>query len=352
MPGDGPFNNGSSYSTGLNAQIDQDAALAHALQQQELSNFGHDSVSHPDHFIHIDGNESRAARKYSVGNVEVSEIHIGDNSADGRAEHTQSSQNGRGRHHQRDTEWKEYRPWFMGTVSLLQVILITVEIILNGGFEPFSANPLFGPTTEVLIRMGAKSVPLIRQGQVYRWITPMFLHGGLLHLAFILLSQLGFGFTVENKIGPWRTGIIYFLSGVGGTLASALLDPTSISVGASGAVFGLVGSVFPFIALNWSILQTPFRALIGLVVVVAVNLAIGLTVAIVDNWCHLGGFVTGVLLGMCVMPVIDKVPSFLRPQWQIFLRVFGGVGSVTYLVTMFSLFYCNCVTGPGQLHAT
>eukprot|EP00276_Gloeochaete_wittrockiana_P003642 CAMPEP_0184659832 /NCGR_PEP_ID=MMETSP0308-20130426/31242_1 /TAXON_ID=38269 /ORGANISM="Gloeochaete witrockiana, Strain SAG 46.84" /LENGTH=338 /DNA_ID=CAMNT_0027099947 /DNA_START=16 /DNA_END=1029 /DNA_ORIENTATION=+ len=202
------------------------------------------------------------------------------------------------RHHHRKKEYTQHRPWFMGLISLVQCIIMGLEILFNGGLESFQANPLFGPNTDTLVRMGAKDVKLIRAGEAYRWFAPMILHGGLLHVAFILISQLGFGFTIESKIGSFRTAAIYILSGVGGTVASALMDPRSISVGASGAVFGLVGSVFPFIALNWSVLQTPWKALLGLLMVVAVNLAIGLTVAIVDNWSHLGGFITGLFVGM------------------------------------------------------
>lgn len=102
---------------------------------------------------------------------------------------------------------------------------------------------------------------MLHQGQIYRWITPLFLHSDFLHILVIsLLTQLNatgqiiVGFQLEKVAGPLNTMGLYFISGVGGILMSSLAVDT-LSVGASCAIFGLIGGIFAYYIMNWRTLD-------------------------------------------------------------------------------------------------
>ncbi|CAK9173069.1 unnamed protein product [Ilex paraguariensis] len=100
-------------------------------------------------------------------------------------------------------------------------------------------------------------------------------------------------------------GVIYLLSGLGGSILSSLFIERSISVGASGALFGLLGAMLSELLTNWTIYANKAGALFTLVVIILINLAIGI-LPHVDNFAHIGGFLTGFLLGFVLL---------LRPQF-------------------------------------
>jgi hypothetical protein len=93
-----------------------------------------------------------------------------------------------------------------------------------------------------------------------------------------------------------RIGGIYIVSGVGGSVLSSLFIQNNISVGASGALFGLLGAMLSELFTNWTIYSNKAAALMTILVVIAINLAIGI-LPHVDNFAHIGGFLTGILLG-------------------------------------------------------
>jgi hypothetical protein len=98
-----------------------------------------------------------------------------------------------------------------------------------------------------------------------------------------------------------RIGIIYLLSGFGGSVLSVLfLRNNYISVGASGALFGLLGSMLSELIMNWTIYSNKAAAIITLLFIIAINLAIGI-LPHADNFAHIGGFVTGFLLGFVLL---------------------------------------------------
>jgi len=153
------------------------------------------------------------------------------------------------------------RPYFIATVSIINVILYDFtpairlnftnlnslrfrmiwELIVGGGFLSFEENPFFGPSSATLIMFGAKWVDSIKQGEWWRFFTAMYLHSGLVHVAFNLMSQLAMGFKLERVHGTFRLMPIYIISGVFGNLISAFFLPQASTVGASGAIFGLYG---------------------------------------------------------------------------------------------------------------
>lgn len=156
----------------------------------------------------------------------------------------------------------------------------------------------------VLIRFGAKDNDLIMQGQYWRFITPIFLHANALHALLNVLNFVVLGVFLERLVGHLRFLLIYILCGVISIIASFYFSPQEVSVGASGAIFGLVGAYSVFILVH----RRAFRlggapAILWLVMVIGLNLSIGFFVQNVDNFAHVGGLLSGCLLGWWFTPV-------------------------------------------------
>lgn len=169
---------------------------------------------------------------------------------------------------------------FIG-INLIVFLLMT----LAGG----STNQL------VLIAFGAKVNPLIQAGQVWRLLTSMFIHIGIIHLVFNLYSLWALGPLTEQSYGHWKYFVIYILSGLGGSAASYLFSP-ALSAGASGAIFGLLGAQL-FYSYKRPYLWKSGLGM-NLVIVILVNLGFGILQPGIDNYAHLGGLITGALMGI------------------------------------------------------
>ena len=157
--------------------------------------------------------------------------------------------------------------------------------------------------TEVLIEFGALFGPLIAEGQYWRLFTATFLHVGFLHLAFNGFALFIFGPLVERAYGHIMFLAIYVLSGLAGSVTSYVFNSISIGVGASGAVFGVLGALAAFFLVHrrtfGSIAQ---RNLTGLLFLAGANLFYGLLTPGIDNWAHMGGFAAGFGLGVALSP--------------------------------------------------
>ena len=112
----------------------------------------------------------------------------------------------------------------------MDLAVLVYEIAYNGGFEPFKYNPWLGPSIESLVDIGAKFVPYIREGQWWRFVTPIFMHVGIFHFVMNMLMQLRVGKSLEEAYGAWRIAPIYMLCGVFGNLTSAIFLPTLVQV--------------------------------------------------------------------------------------------------------------------------
>ncbi|XP_058009633.1 RHOMBOID-like protein 2 isoform X2 [Hevea brasiliensis] len=121
-------------------------------------------------------------------------------------------------------------------------------------FQPLKENPLFGPSSSTLEKMGALEWnKVVHEHQGWRLITSMWLHAGVIHLLANMLSLIFIGIRLEQQFGFVRVGIIYLLSGFGGSILSSLFIQRNISVGASGALFGLLGAMLSELLTNWTI---------------------------------------------------------------------------------------------------
>lgn len=142
----------------------------------------------------------------------------------------------------------------------------------------------------LLIIFGAKVNALIDAGQIWRLASCMFLHLGIAHLLCNCYAIYVYGPIVEKLYGRWRFILIYFISGLSGSILSYAFSPTA-SVGASGAIFGLIGCMFYFRERYPDI----FKRIFGrtLFIVLGVNLMLGFIQSGIDNYGHIGGFLGG-----------------------------------------------------------
>ena len=129
--------------------------------------------------------------------------------------------------------------------SLVTYILICINILIFI-ITAFLSKNIYNIDLYTLIALGAKVNELINNGQVWRLLTCAFLHGGLAHIAFNMYSLKIIGSEVEYVYGKVKYIGIYLISALGGSIFSYLFNADSISVGASGAIFGLLGAMLIF----------------------------------------------------------------------------------------------------------
>jgi rhomboid protease GluP len=149
--------------------------------------------------------------------------------------------------------------------------------------------------TDWPFQLGAKYGPLIRIGEIWRLITPVFLHGSFLHIAFNMYALFIYGRGLEERFGHGRFLLLYFLSAYAGNVLSFLLVPNP-SLGASTAIFGLLTAEVIFLIQNRSLLGNRVNSTIwNLLFIAGYNLFIGFTTQGVDNFGHIGGLLGGLL---------------------------------------------------------
>jgi rhomboid protease GluP len=171
---------------------------------------------------------------------------------------------------------------------ILTYFLIGINISMYFLLEQFGGSKNIG----TLIEFGAKYNPLIIEGEWWRFITPIFLHIGFFHLFMNTLALYYLGTAVERIYGTVRYFVIYFVSGIGGVLASFAFHE-EISAGASGAIFGCFGALLYFGTIHRSLFFRTMGA--NLLIVLTINISIGFLVPMVDNSAHIGGLIGGYL---------------------------------------------------------
>jgi rhomboid protease GluP len=194
------------------------------------------------------------------------------------------------------------------SASFVLLVLIAVIYVISAVLSlPFGGG-LTQPDFGVLVLLGAKVNELIAAGQFWRLITATFLHAGVAHIAFNGFALFSLGPEAERIYGTRRFVALYLISGLGGSVASYAFSPAP-AVGASGAVFGLIGGLTAFYYFSRKTLGDFGRAQIqSMLAIVGINLVIGfLGQSYIDNWGHIGGLLSGVLVGAALAPrlVID-----------------------------------------------
>jgi rhomboid protease GluP len=154
---------------------------------------------------------------------------------------------------------------------------------------------------------GARVNDAIRAGELWRFITPVFLHGSIPHVFFNMYALLSIGTFLERQFGHGRFAVLYFLGAFSGNVISFLFaGDNGYSVGASTAVFGLVAAELIFFYQNQKLFgEFARRAMSNAFFIIVVNLLIGLSPGI-DNWGHVGGLLGGAIFAW-----------FAGPRWQV-----------------------------------
>ncbi|KAI8976011.1 rhomboid family-domain-containing protein [Pilobolus umbonatus] len=239
--------------------------------------------------------------------------------------------------------------------------------------NPFS--PMIGPSTTVLINMGARFTPCIRDvptldsgtlmGNCYRELTdtctvqelcgfggfpsgmpdqgfrlfiPIFMHAGIIHFFINMLTHLQLGIDLEQHLGTVRYAVLYLSAGVYGFVLSAMLSSNGTSsVGCSGALFGLIGYMFVDVLINWKILPHPVRDLMKLLLATVICLVLGLLPGL-DNFAHVGGFVVGILVGAALAPMrTGASKKLVIATWAVRVVALCGI-VILYAVSINALY--------------
>lgn len=166
------------------------------------------------------------------------------------------------------------------------LIIINVLVFILSVFND-SILPMFAVNRELIVNFG----------QYYRLITGMFLHGSILHLLFNMYALYIIGMQLESFLGKAKYLIVYLLSGIGASMLSIFFS-NSFSVGASGAIFGLMGALLYFGYHYRVYLDSVVKSQI--IPLIVLNLILGFTLSGIDNWAHIGGLVSGILATMAV----------------------------------------------------
>jgi membrane associated rhomboid family serine protease len=188
------------------------------------------------------------------------------------------------------------------TTVLLSLIAVMFLVELSAGGP---GSLMTGPPGTKLVDLGA-SVALWRNldgtivgialGQYWRLVSAMFLHAGLLHIAFNAYALWLFGTVVEQELGWARLVLIYFATGIVASAASYAFGPNAVGVGASGAIFGIFGA---FVTYNYRRRHLAIAAarLRSAVMIVVINMVLALSIQGIDWRAHVGGFVAGLFAG-------------------------------------------------------
>lgn len=148
---------------------------------------------------------------------------------------------------------------------------------------------------DLVTAIGIKYNDFIRAGQIWRLITPVFLHGSIPHIGFNMYALFIYGQSLEPRFGHKRFILLYFLSAYAGNVLSFVLTPNP-SLGASTAIFGLLAAEGMFAIQNRKLLgPRANRVLMNVLYIAAINLFIGFTTKGVDNFGHLGGLLGGLI---------------------------------------------------------
>jgi len=213
------------------------------------------------------------------------------------------------------------QPWVRGesTVTLTRVIFganiaVFLAMLFATGQPLAFLNPEQAFPGQVLVPYGANFAPFTLSGDWWRLVTYMFLHGGIIHIAINMWCMWNIGTLCEDLYGRWTYAAIYLITGIAGGLASAAWNPRVLSVGASGALFGLSGALIASFYLGeFSLSGISIRGtLTSLLFFTGFSLYFGFVDPMIDNGCHIGGLVSGLALGAVIARIAPQSDAPLR----------------------------------------
>jgi len=222
-------------------------------------------------------------------------------------------------------------PWVRGgetSITLTHVIFGANVAVFLG--MALAAADVMGFPGQELVHWGANFGPLTLSGQWWRLLTYMFLHGGLMHIAFNMWCLWDLGKLCESLYGRWTFGAIYILTGIAAGVASVAWNPGVLSVGASGAIFGLAGALIAsFYVGEFSLPRFAIQGTLrSLVFFVGFNVLFGSMFSGIDNAAHGGGLVSGLILGALIARVAPEHDRPLRRAGVLLFMTLLVVSSV------------------------
>src|SRR3954471_21157993 len=209
---------------------------------------------------------------------------------------------------------------------VLTYVLIGINVLVAlGAFLGGGATATQGGATAQLLDYGAVSRPEIAAGEYWRLVTAGLLHAGFLHLAFNMFALYVLGTMLEPAIGRLRFGLIYFVSLLAGSFGALLLEPNAPTVGASGAIFGLMGAAI-VIMRNSGI--NPLES--GLGFWLLLNLLFTFTASNISIGGHIGGLIGGVISALFLYDLRDRlrIPQVVATGLTVGLGVVAVAGAI------------------------
>ena len=198
---------------------------------------------------------------------------------------------------------KNYSKEIVNRDNIITMSLIFINILLYI-FCAIRSGNIIDIDGLTLLQVGGNFGPLVSEGQVWSLLTCAFLHGGLIHIIFNMYALYVIGPQLEVLFGRVKYIVIYLLSAIGGSLLSYIFSPLSLSIGASGAIFGLFGAMVMYVLKYRD--RIPKRVLNNLFFVIILNLFIGFNLQGIDNFGHIGGLLTGVVVSLIFLSLKQK----------------------------------------------
>lgn len=224
-------------------------------------------------------------------------------------------------------------PWVrQNNLSVLTKVFLGINVAVFVAMTLGGAS-ISGPTGQQLVDWGANWGPATLSGQWWRLLTNVFIHIGILHIGFNMWCLWDLGALCESLYGRGTFGMIYLLSGIGGSIASIGWDPTRLSAGASGAIFGLAGALIASFYLGE--FNVPRAVITGslrsVMMFAGYNLVFGAISRGIDNSAHIGGLVTGLVTGALIARLAPDQNNILRRAAVLGTVLVAVLGAVVWV---------------------
>lgn len=225
---------------------------------------------------------------------------------------------------------KAFTPRLIATPAIMWANLMVFAAMIYAGVDCFQ------PAVPSMLAWGANHGPLTENGQWWRLVTCMFLHFGILHLGFNMWILWDLGRVVERFVGNFGFVVVYFVSGIAGSIASLFWNPFVVSAGASGAVFGVAGTLLGLITFRQDTIPAPVLKHLrnSMLTLLFYNLVYGMIATGIDMAAHIGGLVAGYLCGLFLSQPLSVAMVARRPFRN---ATVATVGALILLLSTFAL---------------
>lgn len=219
----------------------------------------------------------------------------------------------------------EYKLEFKAKVPVLTYALVAINIAVAVFIYIYSLKSGIS-YDELLLTFGAKLNYNIIKGEYWRFVTPIFLHANVIHLLVNCYSLYVIGVSVERLFGRFRFFIVYFVAGIMGNILSFMFS-SNPGVGASGAIFGLLGTLLYFGLERPSLFRVYFGR--SIFVTIFINLVYGFSRTGIDNFAHIGGLIGG-FLASGIVSKTDKRRWYLNKYLYLAVTAAVAISGVAY----------------------